>query len=152
MIPTKIVIHHTATNPDTTIHQINEWHKQRGFPESSLGSHIGYHFVIPPDGTIYQPRRENEIGAHSVPNDGKIGICLIGNFGITEPKTQQLDALIELVNALKKTYNITDVMGHRECNPTECPGDNLQKYVVKLKEINRLQRLIRFFLKFLPHV
>lgn len=147
MIPTKIVIHHSASSFNTTIDDINAWHKLKfNFP-SSLGSHVGYHMVIMPDGKLYQCRRENEVGAHSIPNDGKIGICLVGNFMTSEPKDAQLNKLYEIVEHLKKTYNISEVWGHRDCNKTECPGDNLYKYTKLFTKINWLQRLIQKLLK-----
>lgn len=146
MIPNQITIHHSASGFNTTIEQIDQWHKVRGFTKSSLGFYVGYHYVIFSDGTIHQTRRDNEIGCHSIPNDGKIGICLIGNFQITEPKSDQLESLISIINVLKKTYNISNILGHRDCNLTECPGDNLYKYTTKLSTINLLQRLIKHFL------
>jgi len=152
MIPTQIIIHHTASSFNTPIAEINRWHKFRGFPESSLGGFIGYHYVIDASGKLYQTRRDSEIGAHSPPNEGKIGIALIGNFMLTDPTIDQIDKLTELVNKLKSIYKINYVKGHRDCNPTDCPGDNLYKFAL-IDKISFLQRLINFLKnKIYPYV
>jgi len=146
MIPTKIIIHHSASGFNTTLVDIEIWHKVRFNFKSSLGLWSGYHYIIFPDGAIKQTRRDNELGAHSIANDGKIGICLIGNFEITEPKEGQLNSLLFLLEKIKKEYNISEVLGHRDCNKTDCPGKNLYKYTTLFTKINWLQRIIRKFL------
>lgn len=146
MIPSEIIIHHTASGWDTTITNINEWHKARDFTLSSLNYYIGYHYVIDASGNLIQTRRDTEIGCHTIPNDGKIGICLVGNFQNQQPRPIQLSTLLPLVEKLKKTYNITEVKGHRDCNKTECPGDNLYVWVLQQK-VSWLQRLINILLK-----
>jgi hypothetical protein len=122
MIPKSIVLHHSASRPDTSLASINWWHERRDFTLSSLGFYVGYHYVIFPDGTVEQTRRDNEIGCHSVPNDGKIGICFVGNFDIDQPTQDQIRAGSLLVNKLKSEYNITSVLAHSDCNKTDCPG------------------------------
>lgn len=146
MVPTSIIIHHSASNPNTTVAQINEWHRLRDFTLSALGFYVGYHYVILVSGKLIQTRKDTEIGCHSIPNDGKIGICLTGNFMINVPTIAQILALSKLVETLKSEYNITEVKGHRDCNNTECPGDNLYKWVLQQK-ISWLQKLINLLLK-----
>lgn len=141
MSPISIIIHHSVSSKKTTISQLNEWHKARDFPLSSLGFYIGYHYVILGDGTVKQVRRDNEIGAHSPPNTGRLGICLTGNFNIEEPSDAQIKSLLELTEKLKSAYGIQDIKGHREFNKTECPGENLYKWVLE-QRISWLQRLI----------
>ena len=141
MIPTNIVIHHSVSGPNTTIKDIDAWHKARDFTKSSLGYYVGYHYVILANGKVVQTRRDNELGCHTIPNDGKIGICLVGNFMIIVPQSVQLIPLDTLVASLQKTYNINDVKGHRDWSNTECPGDNLYKHVLE-QEVSWLQQLI----------
>ena len=141
MIPKQITIHHSASNKNTTFQEINAWHKARFDYISSLGFYVAYHYLITSDGVVKQARRDNELGAHSPPNDGKIGICLTGNFDLYEPTQEQIKSLTELVEKLKKDYNINDVKGHRDCNRTECPGNNLYKWVL-MQKISWLQKLI----------
>ena len=152
MIPNEITIHHSASGFNTTVEDINAWHRKRFNFISSLGSYVGYHYVIDMAGKVTQCRRDNELGAHCIPNDGKIGICLVGNFNETEPRDGQLTSLIELINRLEKVYNINEVCSHRDRNKTECPGNNLYRYTEKLSKISWLRRLIRKLLNTIPHV
>jgi hypothetical protein len=146
MIPNTIVIHHSASIPATPISEIDRWHKQRGFTKSSLGFFVGYHYVISYTGQLYQTRRDQELGCHTIPNDGKIGICLIGNFMVDTPSTMQLSTLSALCERLKKDYNINEVKGHRDFSNTLCPGDNLYLFVLQDK-INWLRRVLNLLLK-----
>lgn len=141
MIPNQLTIHHSASGFNTTIKDIDAWHKVRNFTFSSLGYYVGYHYVILGDGSIVQTRRDNEMGCHSIPNDGKIGICLVGNFQIDQPRVEQINALENLCAKLQTIYNIRNVRGHRDCNLTECPGNNLEKFAL-IQEINILQKLL----------
>lgn len=145
MIPNQITIHHSASGPNTTVAQINEWHKARDFTLSKLGYYVGYHYVIDKNGAIIQTRKDWEMGCHSIPNDGKIGICLIGNFVDTDPTPSQITSLTALVEGLKKSYNLSKVLGHRDCSRTECPGDNLYIWVLE-QEKNWLIRQINILL------
>jgi N-acetylmuramoyl-L-alanine amidase len=146
MIPNSIIIHHSASRPNTTINEINSWHKARDFTFSALGYYVGYHYVILSTGEIIQTRKDTEMGCHSIPNDGKIGICLTGNFMVDTPTTAQILYLGKLVDKLKKSYNITNVKGHRDCSKTECPGDSLYVWVLRNK-ISWLQNLINLLIK-----
>lgn len=146
MIPDTIVVHHSASNANTPISEIDRWHKQRGFTKSSLGFFVGYHYVILSSGQLIQTRRDNEIGCHTIPNDGKIGVCCVGNFMLEKPTDAQLTTLKNLCEKLKKDYNINEVKGHRDFSNTECPGDNLYLYVLQDK-INWLRKLINLLLK-----
>jgi N-acetylmuramoyl-L-alanine amidase len=64
----KIIIHCSATNATQDFHadDIRKWHKRRGWAD------IGYHFVIPFDGSIEDGRDPDqdgdifeEVGAHT---------------------------------------------------------------------------------------
>lgn len=70
----RIILHH-AQAKTCSVEDIHQWHLKRGW------SGIGYHFFIKKDGTIYQGRPENTIGAHAKgANSDSIGICAEGNF------------------------------------------------------------------------
>ncbi len=113
-----IILHH-ASAKSCTPEQVDSWHKQRGW------TCIGYHFLVRKDGTIYRGRPEDVIGAHaSNHNSTSIGICAEGNFEIETMPEVQKRALIELVSYLKKKYNITKVLRHKDIGSTDCPGKN----------------------------
>lgn len=98
--------------------------------------HIGYHYVVLPDGTVQAGRPEGCVGAHARRNnDRSLGICLVGNFssahnpsgkqGPTRPSAAQMDGLVDLCARLCRTYGIApeDVRRHHDVGRTACPGD-----------------------------
>ncbi len=111
----KIVVHHTASpngvsDPAATVRFGYELHVVgRGFTD------IGYHFLISPDGEIFEGRRARKygkgelhtgedgagnaiIGGHTKGrNAGSCGIALIGNFTKRSPSPAAIDSLIHLV-------------------------------------------------------
>ncbi len=140
--PAGIVIHHTATGAyvegwrvDAKL--IDEWHERRGFGVKyrTKTYHIGYHYVILPDGTVQRGRPDWMPGAHTVGHNDCLGICLVGNFdsasnaaGRQKPSTptkEQLDALVKLLKDLLVKYRLhpQDIHAHSELAPTACPGD-----------------------------
>jgi len=129
MRKTYIIIHHTASKRDTTVGQVDSWHEQRGFPISSLGYFIGYHYLIG-DGWVLKTREPEEIGAHAYGwNHKAIGICMTGNFDNYAPSFKQNETLGRLMVSLMKIYNISkeNVLLHRNVGSTACPG----KYVTE---------------------
>lgn len=143
MIPKTIVIHHSDSIGSTSITDIDKWHRLRGFPKSSLDFYVGYHYVILSNGTYVQTRKDNEIGYHCIPNDGKIGICLVGDFTLHEPGMVQLYTLQNLLLKLKYEFKIPFVFGHRDFNVTECPGNNLYLSVM-IDKLNWAQKFLKF--------
>lgn len=95
----KIILHH-AQAKTCSVEDIHQWHLKKGW------SGIGYHFLVRKDGTIYQGRPEDTIGAHAKgANHDSIGICAEGDFMKEEMNPLQLNALIDLVSYIK--INIT---------------------------------------------
>lgn len=139
MIPTHIVIHHSASPVEVTFEQIREHHLSRGW------SDIGYHFVIDPAGAISKGRAENVVGAHALGiNQVSLGICLIGNFDEYHPTTEQFNSLCNLVKDLAQRNKIApeSIIGHcdvtceeRGFRKSRCPGENLY---CRLEEIQQL--------------
>lgn len=144
--PCGIVVHHLAVPPEVvpyvTIAEIDRLHQFRGFGAFYWGQvyHIGYHFIILPDGTILRGRPERLRGAHALGYNEYLGICLVGDFssrdnpdgrmGLTSPSEEQMRSLVELTHDLQLKYRIPDarVVLHRELNAqTECPGDRFNK-------------------------
>ena len=118
-IKTDTIFLHHASAKTCTPEQVDSWHKQRGW------TCIGYHFLVRKDGTIYRGRPENVVGAHaSNHNNTSIGICAEGNFEIEIMSEVQKRALIELVSYLRKKYNISKVLRHKDIGATDCPGKN----------------------------
>lgn len=142
--PTGIILHHSASpavaeGERVDADLIDRWHARRGF--LGLGGkrvyHIGYHYVILPDGTIQHGRPENMRGAHCRGHNDQLGICLVGNFssganpsgayGPPRPTPAQLEALDHLLKTLIARYGFApaDLHRHRDYAQTACPGDRV---------------------------
>jgi len=112
-----LVIHHTASG-DVSAETIHQWHLNRGW----VG--IGYHYVVRADGNIEQGRPDNKVGAHALNhNFHSLGIALAGNFTNDVPSPAQMDALEDLLTALRLKYPKVEIVKHKDLQPTDCPGD-----------------------------
>ncbi|MEM5844519.1 MAG: peptidoglycan recognition family protein [candidate division WOR-3 bacterium] len=138
MKPEYIIIHHSATSRDLTkLEAIDNYHKLKGFPKSSLGYYAGYHLVITGDGTSYQTRAFDEEGCHASAlgmNKKSVGICLTGNFEQENPSSEQLKTLEKEIEKIKEIYQIPveKVIGHCEIPyQTACPGKNLLSWLIE---------------------
>ena len=114
-----IIIHCTATkaHKDVSIDTIRQWHLKRGF------SDIGYHYVIGLDGTLFDGRPLEKMGAHCTGhNYGSIGIAYVGGLN-KEGKPRdtrtddQITTMTKLINELKDIFNIKEIGGHRDFSP-----------------------------------
>mgnify|MGYP001559835005 CR=1 FL=1 len=99
MKPIRIIIHHTANETqEPQLKLTDNYHKQEGFPKSSLGYYVGYTYFVERDGTTTQTRIDTEEQAHTKEfNFNSIGICLAGNFDKEQPTTTQRHKLRELI-------------------------------------------------------
>lgn len=141
--PQVIVVHHSVTPRDLAIvateGSINRTHQNRGFPKSSLGWFVGYHYMIFGDGTVKQYRADSDVGAHCSQqsmNFHSIGICVIGNFDNPSstpklksetPSSAQVVSLKRLVSDLMVKYRIGGdlIYPHRYFAPKSCYGNVL---------------------------
>jgi hypothetical protein len=121
---THLVVHHSASHPDTTPKEIEKWHKERGF------NSIGYHKIITADGIIHDGRPESEVPA-SVKghNKGTLAVCLTGSFNRDTPTTFQLISLELLLGEWKIKHPTAKIVAHRDLAPTICCGDNLYAWL-----------------------
>lgn len=134
--PQYIIIHHSGgseTNPkeDTSHHTfaiVNEWHKKLWNFKSSLGHYIGYHYFIDKNGKVTQGRADTDEGAHTIgKNNSSLGICLAGNFDVTEPTKDQVASLKSLLASKMTKYSISlgNVVPHRHFANKSCYGSKL---------------------------
>ena len=137
-----IVLHHSASPMNkTTIHSIHRWHLQRGW----LG--CGYHYVIHSDGSIFEGRPANFVGAHARGfNERSIGICVVGNFEIEYPVLAQQEALgkllLFLINDKLRGHSLA-IKRHKDVAATLCPGKNFTYFipVVEYKKVKEYSEL-----------
>lgn len=127
----KFIIHHLGQNPQKsgvsmdliTLGMITRWHFSR-FKVNKCQ----YHYVIFPDGTVKNPRKDEEISWHCKgQNDNSIGISIVGDFEQEYPTNEQLDSLGKLLISLCEKYALgpSDVHPHKTYSQTLCPGKNL---------------------------
>lgn len=141
--PTGIVIHHSAIpllpgHARIDAKLIDEIHRKRGFSVFYGGRfyHVGYHYVILPDGTVQEGRPEHCRGAHAEGYNSCLGICLVGDFsskadpalraGPTRVTPAQFEALVNLCQRLQEKHRIPaeKIYRHHDLKAgTECPGD-----------------------------
>lgn len=146
----RIVIHHSS-DPSSynQLERIDTYHKSLGFPKSSLGYYVGYHYLLETGGQVIKTRKHYEIGAHTKGwNDGSLGICLCGDFNISTPTFEQINSLRALLNELCKKYNILpiNVSGHKNFRLTSCPGkllpDSAIRGLIEPPSISQLRLLV----------
>lgn len=161
-VPEGILIHHSATPTRlkgrlVDAKKIDEMHHQRGFSIVCKDKvyHIGYHYVILPDGRIQPGRPENCPGAHSgviYYNQRYLGVCLIGDFDShgrwngkrspRQPTEPQIRALVKLCVKLIQKYRmpLENVRQHRDVSQTYCPGDYFPYRRVQELIVQKLKR------------
>ena len=142
------IVHHSDTanfeDPLVAIRSIYYYHAvTRGWGD------IGYNLLVDYRGNIYEGRvgGEGVVGGHAFGyNVGTCGICTIGRFHGAEPTaemgqglasatawvTRWLDPLGEA--PFEDIPSLPTICGHRDVNPTSCPGDALYADVGWLRD------------------
>jgi hypothetical protein len=131
MIPTKIILHHSATKDGLTV----SWNAIRRYHiNECVWGDIGYHFgieLLPDPGyapgsyEILMGRMPNKPGAHTRDqNQVSLGVCFVGSFDEVPPPAAQWEKGIQLCGWLCKAFNLLprDIFGHRDFANKTCPG------------------------------
>jgi hypothetical protein len=128
---TRMTVHHTETptndsmSPAARLRQIQAYHMDvKGWCD------IGYHYLMSRDGQLWEGRRDTLLGAHAGGNNtGNIGISVMGSHDATPITETQINSIAKLIKGISDqrgiAINRTKIKGHREYNPTTCPGDAL---------------------------
>jgi len=134
--PKRITIHHAGVfwkgtqEPVNTVRGLQAYgQKEKNWPD------LPYHFLIAPDGTIfegrslaYEPQSNTDY-----PLQGHVGVELMGNFEEQRVSPQQLKSLVALTAYLCDSLSIapTEIAGHRDRaeKQTVCPGKDLYRYI-----------------------
>jgi hypothetical protein len=143
MLPVRyITIHHDGTTPFTStsksstalrLETIRKSHLRR---DGGRWGDIGYHFAIDPAGRLWQGRPLMWQGAHvKAQNEGNIGIVVLGNYERQGVNQAQVAAIESTVRSLMRKYNVpvSRVRTHQEWAATACPGKNLQRVMVGIR-------------------
>lgn len=117
-----LLLHHAAGLG--SVEAIHNYHKN-----TNKWAGIGYNFYIRLDGSIWEGRGWDKVGAHAGASSGyngkTVGICFEGNYSeLTSMSAVQFNAGVWLIKEAFKKYGKISVWGHREVYPTACPGIN----------------------------
>ena len=134
--PQRLVLHHsgmpwvTGSDPKEKIRALQRWgQREKGWPD------VPYHFLITPDGQIFEGRdwhyQPDSNTSYSL--NGVLNVELFGNFEKDAVSRQQLESLLTLLSFLCEEFEISpsDISSHRQNAPgqTVCPGRDLQRYL-----------------------
>jgi len=147
-VPLRITVHHEGTRLEVTdnaakkIKAIQTW----GMGPDRKWADVPYHFLIAPDGTIYEGRNVYTAGETATEYDpsGHLLITCLGNLEVQEVRPEQLQSLIKLIAYTSKKYKLPleTLSTHRDqSKQTTCPGKNLYQYFENgyiKKEVNKL--------------
>jgi len=134
-----VVLHHSGNSGEKDPKEIEIIHMVKNSWDD-----IGYHYLVHPDGTIYEGRKIYHKGTHvSAANTGKIGILLMGDyneqwwdFDDTLSKSH-ISAVNSLIKTLKVEFpSIRRLGGHKEFLPGKgytCPGNLIMKILSKMR-------------------
>jgi N-acetylmuramoyl-L-alanine amidase len=126
----RIILHCTATpeGKHFDVDTIRRWHvKDRGWRD------IGYHYVIYLDGSVYEGRPLEQVGAHtSGHNKDSIGIVYVGGCDAKMKAKDTLNeaqevAMVNLIKALREEHGELSLHGHNEFAAKACPSFDVQK-------------------------
>jgi LysM repeat protein len=146
-VPFRITVHHSGDSKDAYMDPI-EWLRlidrqhMEGLGKKEPWACIGYHFIVAPDGRVFEGRPLQFQGAHAgwdEVNRLNIGVCLIGDFDRTRVPQAQRDGLLRVLDRLCLDYGISrgNVFGHQHWKVTECPGHFLEALVDSYAERTR---------------
>jgi len=140
-----ITFHHSGDpKPFTTtdyaetaqhLEYVREYHRSRNFQD------IGYHFAIDRAGRVWQLRSLKYQGQHvRYNNEHNVGVVVLGNFDMQAMSQAQKDKIKKFGALLRDQYKlpIARVYTHKEIVSTECPGDDMQPYMVSIRKQNLL--------------
>jgi hypothetical protein len=134
--PRFITIHHAGVNwkpgrdPKDFVKTMQKWgQREKSWPD------LAYHFMIAPDGRIFECRPIDYEPESNTKYDlqGHIGVELMGNFEEQRPSEAQLKSCVALAAWLCQDLKIdpADIAGHRDRakKQTACPGKDFNRYL-----------------------
>lgn len=143
--PTHLVVHHAGVatkpgeDPAEKMRRLQSWgQREKGWPD------VPYHYVIAPDGRIFEGRDWHYRPESNTQYDlnGVINVEVDGDFETEQPTPEQKESLVEILTYLCLRHDIdpSQITGHRDQAPgqTDCPGASLYPFVHQ-----ELQREVR---------
>lgn len=133
--PTWITLHHAGVDwrpendPYVVLPRMQRWGKrEQGWPD------VAYHFLIAPDGRVFEGRQIDFQGETRTGYDvgGHVLIQLWGNFDAQRVSLEQLRSVVRLMAWLCRTFGLSpdSIAAHKDwSSSTSCPGRDLYRYV-----------------------
>lgn len=135
----RITVHHDAIESSSIrgraeairrLTAIRADHLRRGWAD------IGYHYIIDPQGNVWEGRPIRWQGAHvRDQNPRNLGIMVMGNFMVEQPSAAAVRALETLLADQTGRHRVSSgrVHTHRELGTTACPGNTLQSHMDRIR-------------------
>ena len=134
--PKYITIHHAGVefkkgrDPQELVKNMQGWgQREKGWPD------LPYHFLIAPDGRIFEARSlEYEPDSNTKFDlQGHINVELMGSFESQRMTEAQLKSMVNVIAWLTQELNIptTEIAGHKDRakGQTSCPGKDCYRYI-----------------------
>jgi iduronate 2-sulfatase len=143
-MPEWITLHHAgvlwtnSVEPAQFVRNMQSWGKRRPEiekpPRDTYWPDLAYHFMIAPDGKIYEARPVEYEPESNTKYDlaGNLGVEMMGNFDEQRPSRAQIRSAVRLTAWLMSEHgiDIDHVRTHRDAAPnqTGCPGRDFYRY------------------------
>jgi len=147
IFPQRIIIHHYEFEQGRKNTKTSQYYNGPESIEYMQSTHIRklglndirYHFIIAPDGTVYEGRPLGTAGCHCKKYDNtSIAIMFFGNYNIEQVEQCQLRSFLLLLKQIKETYRHLDIKkclkNHRDYELTLCPGHHLSNLINIIKQ------------------
>ncbi len=136
-VPIRITIHHeggkvllATDDAAQRLKNVQTWSmgKDRNWTD------IPYHYLIAPDGTVFEGRSPLTVGETNTEYDpsGHLLISFLGNYEQQTLNDNLLDVLTRLIAKFCIQYNISPetIGGHKDYSKiTSCPSENIYQYI-----------------------
>lgn len=143
-VPVWITIHHAGEiwkagqDPAQFVRNMQIFGQNRPFkekpPRNTYWPDLPYHFLIAPDGRIFEgrPIQYEPESNTKYPLKGNICVEMMGDFNVQRPSVAQLRSCVHLTAWLRDKYHIDNahVRTHEDAAPgqTDCPGKDFYRY------------------------
>jgi hypothetical protein len=144
--PRMITLHHAgvlwtnSVKPEEFVRNMQAWGKKRPEieqpPRNTFWPDLPYHFLIAPDGRIFEGRPLEYEPDTNTKYDiaGHLGVEMVGDFDRQRPSVEQLTSAAQITAWLMQEFEIPidQVRTHRDVAPgqTGCPGRDFYRYML----------------------
>lgn len=142
--PKYVTLHHAAVmwtkdrDPVEFIRNMQTWGKRRPEieepPRNTYWPDLPYHFLIAPDGRVFEGRPMEYEPESNTKYDlaGHIGVELMGNFEKQRPSPEQVESAVRLVAWILSEHDLPlkAISTHQDVakGQTSCPGRDFARY------------------------